>query len=87
MAVFEETGEEPIHERRLANDTGLLIKEAVKPVPVQVIRKIHGGVRALPWFSPKRLASSLETVIIAMCFSFGVLRQAFRIRMVFEKSP
>ena len=30
MAVFEETGEEPIHERRLDNDTGLLIKEAAR---------------------------------------------------------
>jgi transposase len=30
MAVFEETGGEPIYERRLANDTGLLVKEAVK---------------------------------------------------------
>ena len=28
MAVFEETGEEPIYERRLSNDTSLLIKEA-----------------------------------------------------------
>jgi hypothetical protein len=28
MAVFEETGDEPIYERRLANDTGLLVKEA-----------------------------------------------------------
>jgi transposase len=27
MAVFEESGEEPIYERRLVNDTGLLIKE------------------------------------------------------------
>jgi transposase len=30
MAVFEETGEEPIYERRLKNDTGLLIKEAAR---------------------------------------------------------
>jgi transposase len=29
MAVFAETGEEPIYERRLKNDTDLLIKEAV----------------------------------------------------------
>jgi transposase len=27
MAVFEETGDEPIYERRLRNDTGLIIKE------------------------------------------------------------
>ena len=30
MAVFEETGSEPIYERRLANDTGLLVKEVKK---------------------------------------------------------
>ena len=30
MAVFEETGDEPIYERRLANDHALLIKEAVR---------------------------------------------------------
>jgi transposase len=28
MAVFEETGDDPVYERRLKNDTGLLIKEA-----------------------------------------------------------
>ena len=30
MAVFEETGAEPVYERRLNNDTGLLVKEAKK---------------------------------------------------------
>jgi hypothetical protein len=28
MAVFEQTGEEPVYERRLNNDTALLVKEA-----------------------------------------------------------
>ena len=30
MAVFEEKGEEPIYERRLENDTELLVKEATR---------------------------------------------------------
>jgi transposase len=30
MAVFEETGDDPIYERRLDNDTALLVKEAVR---------------------------------------------------------
>jgi len=30
MAVFEERGEEPIYERRLNNDNGLLVKEAIR---------------------------------------------------------
>jgi transposase len=30
MAVFEGTGGEPVYERRLTNDTGLLVKEAAK---------------------------------------------------------
>ena len=30
MAVFEQSGEEPIYERRLNNDTGLLVKEATR---------------------------------------------------------
>ena len=29
MAVFEEAGEEPVYERRLVNDTGLLVKEVL----------------------------------------------------------
>jgi transposase len=30
MAVFEETGDEPVYERRLDNDTGLLVKEVLR---------------------------------------------------------
>jgi transposase len=30
MAVFEDAGNEPVYERRLANDTGLLIKEVMR---------------------------------------------------------